>query len=201
MRLDARFATTQVDLLAGLQSERTGELESSWRRFFELYYPAMVAYARMFCQAADAEDIAQKVLVKLSGILRTGRYEKREGVSFRAYLKRLIKNEFIDWRRFEDARGAGRKVPLSENSLVFNDTAPDVIDREWRLAIREAAVNHVLSATAMPDNMRRAYRAYVIEGRSPDDVAKSLGVSRNYVLLAKSRISSRIAAVESLYGD
>lgn len=195
------FIRTQVKLLAGMASRRTCEVESSWNRFFELYHPAMLKYAEMFCNAGDAEDIVQRVLVKLAGILRDGRYERRKGAPFKSYLKRLIKNEFIDWRRSEISRGVDLKVAIGESSLVCGMTPPDIIDMEWRLALRAAATEHVLSATALPDNMRRAYRAYVIEGRQPDEVAKSLGVTRNYVLLAKSRISRRIAALEAMYGD
>ena len=54
---------------------------------------------------------------------------------------------------------------------------------------------------AMPDKMRRAYRAYVIEGRPADEVAKALGVRRGYVLQAKSRIDALVRAVEAMYGE
>lgn len=198
---DNTFASTQVKLLAGMASSQTGEAESSWASFFELYHPAMVKYAEMFCNATDAEDIVQRVLVKLVGIIREGRYVRRNGVQFRAYLKRLIKNEFLDWRRSEVSRGDGLKVRVSESSITDGLTAPDIIDLEWRQALRASATEHVLCATALPDNMRRAYRAYVIEGLEPGEVARKLGVTKNYVLLAKSRISRRIAALEAMYGD
>lgn len=198
---DLTLIRTQLKLLAGMASRNTGETEENWSRFFELYYPAMLKYAQMFCSAVDAEDIVQRVLVKLLQILREGRYERRAGTTFRAYLRRLVKNEFLDWRRSESARGMGREVPVNEKSLVCGQTPADVVDMEWRLALRASATEHVLSATALSDMMRRAYCAYVIEGRSPDEVAKMLGVTRNYVLLAKSRISRRIAAVEAMYGD
>ena len=88
----------------------------------------MLKYAEMFCKVGDAEDIVQRVLVKLVEILRDGRYERRKGAPFKTYLKRLIKNEFLDWRRSESSRGDGLKIPLSESSLASGVTPPDIID-------------------------------------------------------------------------
>ena len=140
------FVTTHITLLSGMASRETGERESNWNRFFELYYPAMLRYAEMFCGVADAEDIVQDVLAKLVEILRSGRYERWNGTKFRNYLKRLIRNGFIDWRRTESSRRAGCKLPVDENALVCDETAPDVIDKEWCLALRAHVTEHVLSA-------------------------------------------------------
>ena len=93
-------------------------------------------------------------------------------------------------------------MPLLE-SAAFS-VQPDAaarIDAEWRIATRAAAVERVLTGMAMPDAMRRAYRAYVIEGRPAGEVAKALGVRRGYVLQAKSRIDARVRAVEAMYGE
>ena len=196
------FARTQVTLIESMANREAGEREHLWNRFFDLYYPAMVKYAELFCASHDAEDIVQRVLVKLVGILKSGRYERRPGVRFRSFLKTLIRHEFIDWRREETARGLGAKVPLLEGAAF--SVQPDAaarIDAEWRIATRAAAVERVLTSMAMPDKMRRAYRAYVIEGHPPDEVAKALGVRRGYVLQAKSRIDARVRAVEAMYGE
>ena len=197
-----RFVTTQFTLLVNLARGSADEINPRWGRFFDLYYPTMVKYAEMFCAPQDAEDIAQGVLVRLVDVMRSGGYERRPGVRFSTYVKTLVRNEFIDWRRREAARGLGRTVPLSEKAgpHVEPDAAAR-IDAEWRLALRAAATDHVLSRTAMPDDMRRAYRAYVLEGRPAGDVARELGVRRGYVLLAKTRIDARIAAVEAMYGE
>ncbi len=194
------FVRTQITLIESMANREADE--HLWNRFFDLYYSAMVKYAEMFCASHDAEDIVQRVLVTLGGILKSGRYERRPGVRFRSYLMTLIRHEFIDWRREETARGLGAKVPLLEGAAF--SVQPDAaarIDAEWRIATRAAAVERVLTSMAMPDAMRRAYRAYVIEGHPPDEVAKALGVRRGYVLQAKSRIDARVRAVEAMYGE
>ncbi len=196
------FVRTQITLIESMANRESDECEHLWSRFFDLYYPAMVKYAELFCSSHDAEDVTQRVLVKLVGILKSGRYERRPGVRFRTYLMTLIRHEFIDWRREEAARGLGVNVPLDEAGAVsVPSSAATMLDVEWRTATRAAAVERVLSNMAMSDKMRRAYRAYVIEGRSAVEVAKELRVRRSYVLQAKSRIEARVRAVEAMYGD
>ena len=105
-----RFVTTQFTLLVNLARGSADEINPHWGRFFDLYYPTMVKYAEMFCAPQDAEDIAQGVLVRLVDVMRSGGYERRPGVRFSTYVKTLVRNEFIDWRRREAARGLGRTV-------------------------------------------------------------------------------------------
>lgn len=197
------FAKTQLTLLAKLVETESGVSEVAWNRFFELYYPAMVHYARFFCRESVAEDVVQEVLVKLVDILRTRRYVRRRGVAFRAYLKTLIRNEFLSWRRREAARGDGLQVGLNKARLLSlpGESVTAGLDAEWRLAVHRAATEHVLTQMALADKERRAYRGYVEENRAAADVAQTLGVTVNYVYLAKSRIERRIAALIELYGD
>lgn len=195
------FVTTQLTLLLKLAERESGESEIAWSRFFDLYYPAMLKYASLFCNESEAEDIVQNILVKLIDILRDKRYKRREGSTFRAYLKILIRNEFIDFHRAESSRGRGRTVPIETLELAHMSDPAMRMDAEWKVAIRAAATEHVLTKTVMSELMREAYRLYVLEGMSVKDVSKSLGVTQKYVSSAKSRINRRIAAVEAVYGE
>ena len=66
----------------------------SGRRFFELYQPAIVKFAENQGAAADAEDIAQQILLKLVDVLRAGRYSGDAG-HFRSYLATAVEEEPI----------------------------------------------------------------------------------------------------------
>ena len=68
------FVRTQITLIESMANREADE--HLWNRFFDLYYSAMVKYAEMFCASHDAEDIVQRVLVKLVEILKSGRYER-----------------------------------------------------------------------------------------------------------------------------
>lgn len=195
------FVQTQLTLLAKLARSQSGMDEEAWSRFFELYYPAMMKFAEMFCNAHNAEDIVQRVLVKLVSVLREGRYQRQDGVQFRSYLKTLIRREFIDWRRTEGVRQK-RQVPLDEAAqIAVDDRVALRLDLEWRLACHSAALEHVLTQMAMNRKMRLAYRLYVLEERPAAEVAATLGVSVGYVRLAKSRVNRLVTAVESIYGE
>lgn len=197
-----RFNKTEITLLRLLAQNEVGVDEFAWRRFFELYYPAMVKYAEIFCDAANAEDIAQQVIVKLVDILRSGRYRRTDKTPFRAYLKTLIRNEFVNWRRREEVRGAGLKVPLDDLNLKASLASPsELLDAEWRIARRMASIEHVLTQTMLGEKTCRAYREHVLAARPSAEVAEELGVSVKYVQLAKSRVNRRVAAIEELYGE
>ena len=77
--MSQEFVQTQVTLLQRIAMEKTGEDEATWARFFELYYPAMVAFAKGLGGNDNAEDVASEVLVKLVDVLRHGRYERQPG--------------------------------------------------------------------------------------------------------------------------
>ena len=73
--------------------------------------------------------------------------------------------------------------------------SPDVLDEDWRQAILESAMDHVLNKTALSQRDRAVYREYVQEGRPIEEVAAKYGISRNFVSQIKTRINRRIVMV------
>jgi len=192
------FVKTQVTLLRRIAMEKTGEDEATWAHFFELYYPAMEMFARRMGGGTQSEDVAQEVLVKLVDVLREGRYERQEGKSFRGYVKALLRNHLNDLYRREKSRGLGRNVQLDESVCeTVVATVPDAgsdLDKAWAQACHDAAVEHVLTKTALSAQSRAVYREYVIAGRVLEDVAKEFGIQKNSVSQIKSRVDRMIAA-------
>jgi len=203
--MNREFVQTQMTILRRLAAEKTGEDEATWSRFFELYYPAMVAFATHLGASESAEDIVQNVLVKLVDVLRNGRYEQRPGSSFRGYVKTLIRHALCDLYRREKVRGAGQKVELNE--AIAEDLSSSVrgageqMDEQWAKSCHEAAVAHVLEKSAISLQNRAIYRAYVLEDRPIADVAKEFGVSKNAVSQVKTRVDRMISAKMSEFGQ
>ena len=202
--MSQEFVQTQVTLLQRIAMEKTGDDEATWARFFELYYPAMVAFAKGLGGNENAEDVASEVLVKLVDILRHGKYEIQPGKSFRAYLKTLIRNQMNDLYRKEKARGLGLKVELTDQikEEVAGEDQDFVLklDQEWANACQNAAVQHVLTKTALSEQSKSVYREYVIKGRPIGEVAKEFGISKNVVSQTKTRVERMISAVIAEYG-
>jgi len=199
----ARFPDTPVSLLAHIASEKTGVRdEAAWTRLFELYAPAIRAFAEERGVGAEGEDVVQDIFMRLVEVLGGGRVKIGGGAAkFRRYLATLIRNELVSrWRR-RQSRGGGSVVSMDDPGA---DVEPSVdsataalIDAKWRLARHKAAVDWTLSKTALSPQSKAVYRAYVIEGRPIGEVAAEFGIPRNSVSQIKTRVERMIAAVEA----
>ena len=195
------FPNTSITLLRSIAAEKTGGNESEWARFFELYHPAMRKFVQMKTNRNDVDDIVQNVLVKLVDVLRHGKYTPQPGVKFRSYLARLLYNELVSHFRRDRVRGDGNFVPVDEIDLPVDSDAAFAMDVQWRMALHESAIEHVLTKTALAEQSKKVYRAYVLEERPIEEVAKKFGLTKNYVSQIKTRVDRMVAAVEEQYGD
>ena len=197
------FPETSATLLVKLAAQVTGEDEANWMRFADLYVPAMRDFARGHGDPSQADDVVQEVLARLVALFRGNRFQVRDGVgNFRAYLATMIRNELYAAFRKEQARGGGRTVPLDEADLVDSgESVTAALDLEWAAARQGDAVEHAVTKTLLSKQNREIYRAYVLEERDIDDVARAFGVPRNQVSQVKTRVGRMIAALEAELGD
>ena len=197
------FPETSATLLMKLAAQVTGEDEANWVRFADLYVPAIRDFARGHGDPSLVDDVVQEVLARLVEVFRGNRFQVREGEgNFRAYLAKMIRNELYGAFRKEQARGGGRTVPLDEADLVDpGESVTAALDLEWAAARHRAAVEHALTKTLLSKQNREIYRAYVLEERDIDDVARAFGVSRNQVSQVKTRVGKMVAALEAEFGD
>lgn len=203
----ANFPDTPVSLLVRLASDRTGiRDEAGWTRLFELYAPAIKAFAAERGGEGESEDVVQEIFMRLAEVLREGRVKVGgDAGKFRRYLATLVRNELVSrWRR-RTARGEGATVPLDDAEAqagAIDDSDPaTIVDIKWRLARRKAAVEWVLTKTALSAQSKAVYRAYVLEERPIGEVAAAFGILRNSVSQIKTRVERLIAAIETEYGD
>ena len=203
----AKFPDTPVSLLVRLASDRTGiRDESGWTRLFELYAPAIRAFADERGSEGESEDVAQEVFMRLVEVLREGRVAVGgDAGKFRRYLATLVRNELVSRWRKRMTRGEGANVSLDDpgadvEATVDSDTAA-LIDAKWRLARRKAAVEWALTKTALSPQSKAVYRAYVIEERPIGDIAAAFGISRNSVSQIKTRVERLVSAIEAELKD
>jgi len=198
------FPDTPVSLLARIAAERTGASEASWTRFFELYQPVIVKFAAFSGAGREAEDVAQDVFVKLVEVFRRSAYDPAHG-TFRAYLATMIRHEVVNRWHKAAVRAADRHVSINNDEHPVELAAPSetaaILDARWRLARRQAAVEHVLTKTALSEKSKAIYRAYVLEERPIEEVAAAFGVPNNTVSQTKTRVARMIAAHEALLGE
>jgi RNA polymerase sigma-70 factor (ECF subfamily) len=89
----ADLPDTHESLLLKLQDPADAE---SWERFVVLYRPVVLRFARRYgLQHADAEDLAQRVIIAVAGAISDWRKDGRRG-TFRGWLLRIAKNQIIN---------------------------------------------------------------------------------------------------------
>ena len=201
------FPVTSVTLIAKIKTLSPGEDSAAWVRFWDTYQGAIRAFAALKGGEQNADDIVMLVLGKLVDVLRNGQYTPEKG-RFHSYLATMIVNEVHMAHRKNMVRANDRKVSLDAPSdspdgatsrsladtLAAPEDSPEKIDEDWRKAVLQSAVNHVLMHTALSDRDRGVYRAYALEGRDIAEVAREFGLTRNNVSQIKTRIDKRIIA-------
>ena len=201
------FPDTSTTLLAKLAERETGIDQAAWFRFFALYQPVMVEFARMKGAGDDAEDVVQEVFADLSKTFQTGRYVREKG-NFRAYLAKMLRNELISRYRRIAVRPERDAVNITEG-LVEEEKRLQIIpsvysgpdDAEnWQIARHRIAVEHVLTKTALSEQSRQIYRRLMDSGDSCAKVARAMGVAAATVRQVKSRVTRMIAAFEKTIG-
>src|SRR5262245_31409941 len=99
---DALLPTTRVTLLTRLRQDPSDQ--AGWDQFVERYGRHIYRWCRQWkLQDADAEDVTQIILVKLTQKLRAFAYDPAR--SFRGWLRTVAHHV---WRDFEDSRRRAR---------------------------------------------------------------------------------------------
>lgn len=196
------FPTTSYTLIQKLAVEATGGNDAAWVRFFDLYTPAMKRFVQLIDHNHDPDDVVQEVYIHLVKILEERKY-KAEKAQFRTFLKMLIRRQLIGIYRYERARGAGETVPMDElmDEPSVQPEQGAALDLAWDKARHEAAVEHVLTKTALSAKTKAVYREHVLEGKSAEEVCGEFGIDNNYLRQIKFRVEKAIAIVEAELAD
>lgn len=183
--------TTSTSLLAGL---RQPENDALWTEFVGRYRPLLLRLAmRLGISEHDAEDIAQITLMEFATAYAAGRYDQTKG-RLRSWLFGIAKNQILNWRRRSPAP-AGEGLDAAAADAPCPAHAVDGCgwerfwDQEWRNELLRQCLREVRAE--VEERTYEAFHRFAIAGRSADEVAAELGISRNAVYLAKRRILRR----------
>jgi RNA polymerase sigma-70 factor (ECF subfamily) len=159
---------------------------TAWCRLVDLYTPLLFSWARRCGMTEpDAADLVQEVFVVLVQTLPT--FEYRPG-KFRGWLRTLLLNKLRDRKRRD-----GREATALARRLQAAESA-DVAEQFWEADYqRELACRalRLMQADFAPTTWKACWET-VVEGRSPEEVARELGITRNAVCLAKCRVLRRL---------
>jgi RNA polymerase sigma-70 factor (ECF subfamily) len=181
---------TSVSLLESLAGAPT---DDDWRRLDDLYRPLLRAWvARAGVPASDVEDLVQDVLFvvfrKIAG------FEWRGQGAFRAWLRTILANEVRDYFRGQKYRPAATGGSDFQGVLEGLESPDSALSRLWDREHDKhvaASLMQRVQGDFAPVTWQ-AFHRYVLQGEPAAQVAAELGVPLNSVLLAKSRVLSRL---------
>lgn len=179
--------STSVTLIA-----RVRALEpAAWRRLVQLYYPLVYRWCRTAgLRDEDAGDVCQEVFAGLAANLPQYQPERR----FRPWLRGITRNKLrLHWQQAASAvEGRGG---TGANAQLENFPQPEGSEEDPERESENALLVQKALAFIRPEFREQTWRAFwetVVESRSPADVAADLGITRNAVYVAKSRVLHRL---------
>lgn len=188
--MSPRDADTSASLLIRIRDPQDRD---AWTTFVAVYSPLVRRYCvRKGIQAADAADVTQEVMGRVTKSIATFEYDPLRG-RFRSWLGTLIAREIATHKARDGRR---------PNGLMFPEetAAPD---RLWD----DEFTDHVL-AVAM-DRCRgefeattwAAFEATWVREEPPAEVASRLGLAVHAVYVNKSRVLKRLETEIRLLAD
>jgi RNA polymerase sigma factor (sigma-70 family) len=181
---------TRASLLVRLRDPADA---AAWAEFVRVYGPAVYAFAaaRGF-QPADAADLTQDVFRQVAGAV--GRFAPRAADgSFRGWLFTIVRRECGRERR----KQARRPEPLAADVPARAEAA------DWDAAVRAQWLSVALDELKdqVSDSTWRAFHLTAVEGRSGDEAAAELGITRASVYLARGRMLARLRELVAKYAE
>jgi RNA polymerase sigma-70 factor (ECF subfamily) len=181
---------TSVTLLGRLHHDATDQ--AAWSDFVARYGPRILQWCRRWrLQEADAQDVAQDVLLKLHKLMATFSYDPAG--SFRAWLKTLAHHAWHDLvaerRRAGIGTGDTPMAAFLNNLTAGGDLAGD-LQEEFRRELLDLAMARVKAR--VPSQTWDAFRLTALEGCSGAEAAAELQMRTAQVYLARSKVKKRI---------
>jgi RNA polymerase sigma-70 factor (ECF subfamily) len=163
--------------------------QDAWDRLVTLYGPLIYDWClKAHLQAADAEDIGQKVFEAVFRKLREFRRD-RPGDTFRGWLHRITLNKIHDFHR----QGARRPLTgfIQCLPLATPDAGPSNEDqlRENCILLYQALE---MVQGEFSDKAWTAFHGVCIQGQAIADVAADMNTTPNAVSLAIGRVITRL---------
>lgn len=183
-------ARTSVTLLARLSGADSAA--PAWGEFLRRYGPQVLSWCRHWrLQEADAEDVAQDVLLRVSRQMKTFRYDP--GRSFRGWLKTVTRAAWNDWldARRRAAQGSGdTSARAALESVTARDDLVARLETEFDRELLDTASAAVRGR--VDPKTWDAFRLTAVEGLPGAAAAEQLGMKVTAVYVAKGRVQKML---------
>jgi len=176
-----------------LERLRTSPDEAAWRRFDDLYRPLI---RRWLLRDPSLREEAEDVIQEIMGVLfrELPAFQRRRNGSFRRWLRTITAHRLGAFYRSRKNRPVALGSPLEDSPLMQLADPKSELGRQWDREHDAHVMNRLMELIApqFEPSTLAAFRRVAVDGISPAQVAEELGLSLNAVLLAKSRVLSRL---------
>jgi RNA polymerase sigma factor (sigma-70 family) len=178
----------------------------AWNQFATLYRPVILRLARRKgIQAADAEDLAQQVLLSVAGAIERWQPDQQRA-RFRTWLQTIVRNAILNavQRRSPDQAAGGDSD--SERFEIDQNTRKDdeeTLRDEYRRELFQQAAQRIHAEFA--EDTWDSFWKTAVQGIDIESLSSQTGRTRGSIYASRSRIMKRLReAIEELeqqYGD
>ena len=173
---------TSLTLLEALR--QTPNNASAWEKFVWRYRPMIIAWCREWdLQGADAEDVAQDVLARLTEKLAQFQYDPSR--CFRAWLKTVTQHAWSDMIAHR-LRGSDSRMIRRLESLDAQADLKRRFEETFDLELMDMAIAQIQGRVTAPT--WEAFRLTAMEGLSGAEASTRLSVSVASIFVAKHRV-------------
>jgi RNA polymerase sigma-70 factor (ECF subfamily) len=170
------------------QSPKNAE---AWDRFVRRYRPKIYGWCRTWgLQEADAEDVAQDVIVKLARKMASFQYDRSR--CFRAWLKTITQRALADFIANRSRAVGDQSITLLCENLEARADLERRIEEIFSHELLELAISRVRQRVAA--STWDAFRLLTFEGQSGADASRLLGIPVASVFVAKHRVQKMLKA-------
>jgi len=180
---------TRETLLLRLRHPEDSE---SWAEFTEIYTPLLYGYCRKReISYSDTADIVQDVMRSVSIAMENFEYNPSRG-KFKGWLFTAVRHAVGKHFR----RAARLPLSVAETAMLqsLDERVDNSQEEEWEADYQRQLLSWAVEKIK-PEYAPRiwhAFEATALKERSPDDVASELGISKNAIAVAKSRVLQRL---------
>ncbi len=158
----------------------------AWDQFLERYRPRVVAWCvRWGLQPADAEDVAQLVMLRLVRTMTQFEYDPSQ--RFRSWLKTVVHNAWKDFLAAPQTRALGASGgPADLESVAARDDLSQTLDEAWRQELIDQAMLRV--RLRVQDDTWQAFALTQLDGLTVEEAGLRLNRSLSMIYKARSNI-------------
>ncbi len=158
---------------------------------YEAFQPKIIRYLTRLVGEADAEDLAQEVLIKVNEALPGFRGKSQ----LSTWIYRIATNVALDRLRSPSYRQAAQSCPangeteVQDRDALTGEKTPLVEPQVFRKEMRECLQGFI---QRLPENYRVVLILSEFEGLKDNEIAETLGISPGAVKIRLHRAKERL---------